>query len=701
MWFTISFKKYQTENKEEYKGSVVTFNESNTIVRNGSGNCYRTSQIFPLHNNTIPSYKEKYFIFFYNYSNQYALLGKVIDELDSIIQSKIWYSLGLSSIILITDNYDDKTIFEELIPDDPRTYEEWTIDNCKIEDFITSINNNTSFDFTRCEIKHYNKLNVVERSTIDEFVSAVDIIIPQIAIHNPEELETFYSLIENVNELINELVYVTTLEGTPPDTIIEYSTAYLENHPEKRIEIKHQNIERIVQINSALSYISTQMLSGAVPILERRSLIRRYSLLGVGSAIHSLNKLTREIERIFSSIPLKEIINNPMNEKIVLKGSEKLLDFENSSWSDYSLDNWRKKYDPPKSRSVKIPFFSGRFGFRETEYTMSAAIQCLTAGATIEWNLITITHEMMHSHVRDIIAAIFYGDKKNDEIKNRKEIYDILKKHLLSPCDNLKLIDYIRNLFGLYIVLSYNRGSISNIKQAKIINDDEKGLFISDQIKLMPEKAFWEHFEREYRNMNEIIVHVLDFHYFYIGRIESFVPIVLKSWSSLPFVKGDILQYIMRVLLVVSCSFSEDYISKRFESSIKKMLSIIEEHIDGALNHPLIHQIKDILIDQDKYIKMLNAFSSSVVLVDLANKIFFMKSVQGELYDDENVMLVPSEKNINSLFTYSLPDGFNNAKIARPAAFLLDKYINQLSNPNVDVDIEKNTAIYFLACNSH
>src|SRR5208337_301797 len=62
----------------------------------------------------------------------------------------------------------------------------------------------------------------------------------------------------------------------------------------------------------------------------------------------------------------------------------------------------------------------------------------------------------------------------------------------------------------------------------------------------------WLAYEAEYRNISEIFVHVLDLHYFYCSSLSHYVPLIWRSWSTVPQVWGDIRQYILRTLLVVA-----------------------------------------------------------------------------------------------------------------------------------------------------
>lgn len=698
MWITVSFDSEGRGIREKYSRSKVSFNNDKTILSNRLDARYRTSQIFSItDNNSIPSEKN-YSIYFYNYPNPYILIGQILDEGSSELKNSVWYNIGLSSILLIASNEGLDEELRGLSEIVPRTSEHWTIKENGIVDHKIQTNTKPEFDRSKCEFLNYDILSLVERATIDEFVSNIDIIIPKIAVHNPSELDTFYSLIEDINELISELVYLKVLDSNVPATLKEYTQDQLNSHSELRVEIFHQNIERIIQINSALSYISTQSLSGAVPILERRGLVRRHSLLGIGNAAMALNRITRSIEISLQANPIVEIILDRMNDNIPLPGATDLLNYNSSKWNEYSFDRWKGKLHTTNAKSTKIPFFSGRLGFRETEYTISAAIQCISAGAGLEWNLITLTHEMMHSHVRTILTTLFHGDVTNGTIANREIFYDNFDKHVHNKTENLKLIDYLRNIVFMYLCYSYSHGSITNIRKSiprgKTLEDLKPDLY------LLPQDLLWEQFEKEHRNINEIIVHILDFHYFYDSRINVYVPMVWKSWSSLPYIYGDVHQYILRTLLVISTAYTESDVHKRFNSSVKKMLQIIDKHIDRLLDLPVIHKVIKILTNKIEKDKLLLPFKTSLILVDLANNIFVTASIKGDLYDDPFVDRIDLTDSLEQTYIYNLPDGFNNASIKRPAAFLLYNYIKQIEDP-IDLNkLEAYTARYFLACNS-
>lgn len=702
MWLTVLFNTKESKGSENYANAQVIINDSRVIHSNKNGLTYRTSPIFPIVDNNKIELPEQYSIFFYNYDNPYSTIGELRNNCSSL-RKKIWINVGLSSIVLITEDPSDNELLKNSTSAVLRTSEEWTILNGTMVYHDHQVHIRTNIDLKQFEIAKYGELNLQDRVAIDEFTANINLIIPKIAIHNPKQLDVYYQLVKDINELIDELVFVKTItpyKEIPSSLKSEYSTDALIDDIGIRDQIYHQNLERIIQVNSALSYISTQFLSGAVPILERRSLVRRFSLLGIGNAAMALNRMAGSIEDAISLCPLKEIFEERLIELPILKGSEKPISYNSKKWNEYSLGRWSNDVNNENKLSTKIPFFSGRLGFRETEYTISAAIQCISSAANLDWNLITLSHEMMHNHVREILGRTFYGALKSNRAINRDSFYNRFLDHLGDKLDDLRLIDSIRNLIFTYVCYTDNHGSITKIPNGKIKRDNQRGEIIGASFNRLSKDLLWNKFQSEYRNINEIIVHVLDFKYFYNANSEIFILLVWKSWAALPFIHGDIRQYILRSLLVISIEFNEQYdIITRFKASKNRFMEIIDKFENKFENSSVVFKIRD-YIDKNSS-KLILPFKASLVLVDLADKVFFSKAIKKKLLDDDNVDRIDSDNEFFEDFVYQLPEGFHNVKIGKPLAFLLDRYTRSIDQQINDDDIESLTVRYFLACNSY
>ncbi|MET3980680.1 hypothetical protein ABIB62_003284 [Mucilaginibacter sp. UYP25] len=695
MWLKIVYEEgFNTHySKELNKVRVSISNETSAPVEDFDIS-FRVSPIFPLlETEDIPDLSKNK-IYFFNYSNAFRALGRIISVADEEVKKCVFFSIGLSSVILISDDDNILNKFKKVIELQEYANEEWEINDFKIVSTQYNILKKESLDDTPVVIANYDVLPLTERALVDEFNISIRFLLIKLHHHMPLELPKFKRLVDEVNAFILELVYLTDFSGEMPESLNEFTTEDLKGEKLNTI-LKNQSLDRIIQINSALSYVSTQAFSGAIPILERRSLVRRSSLLGIGSAILALNNIARFIEDSFSKIGFNEIITDIMAVASPLKGIDNLPVYLSSDWQESSISNLTKDIKSHNSY-YKLPYFNGRLGFRETEYSIAAAIQSITSGATLEWSLMTVTHEMLHGHVRTIITSIFYGDDKMTSEEQRRVFYSNFKKKITKKEKDSHLIDSIRSILFTYCCLTQNHGSITS----KGFSESGKYDFTVPN-----EPMLWNLFEQENRNINEIFVHVLDLHYFYASRLSAYIPLIWCSWVAVPYVTGDLRQYILRSLLTIASKNTGGSSYERFNLSVSRLKELLIKYKDNKLKHPIILEVINILNDNDKLMNSyFNAFKNSVLIVDMITNIFISPTVRSAIINDDFVKWESNDKdedNFEEAFKYELPDGFNDEVIKSPISFLLDRMIKQLNDDNHFSDIERETAIQFMALNSN
>lgn len=696
MWLKIDFKEEDIVNwSTNPKNIIVSISDSKIAPVDSDSNSFRLSPIFPLCEEYIIESLDSTSIHFFNFSNAYRVLGRIDRKGTDKLKKCVFFSLGLSSIILITK---DNLAFEELrqiINDKENAYEKWVVEKTLIVDIFYAVNVSEKIEEQNISIDDYKSLPVTERAIIDEFCITINLLMPKLNAHMPAELKKIIRLIDEVNKLITELVFLfNSNEGMEiPESLIEYSLDQLKEGKLNQV-IRHQNIDRIIQINSALSYISTQAFSGAIPILERRSLIRRNSLLGIGSGILAINNIARFIETSFSKISFDRVLLNSMPLAKPLKGLENLPKYDSSEWHKGSINVFAHEEDF-EIPYFKLPYFSGRLGFRETEYSIAAAIQSVSSGASLEWSLLTLTHEMLHGHVRNIIGSLFFGGKEQNPDVLRVDFYTFFDKRINKKIEDESLSDSIRNIILTYCCYTTTHGSLS-VKKSYTSN--------GFKIIVPSQNELWNILEDEFRNISEIFVHVLDLHYFYAGRVSVYIPLIWCSWISVPHINGDVRQYILRSLLAISSKESGGSFS-RFYSSVSRLKEILYKHKNNKLNYPIIDEIINILEDEKK----LNnnywpAFKASILIVDLVTQIFVSEKIRASLFNDEFVKWENDEKDEESFeekFIYNLPEGFNDEVINSPLSFLLDRMIRELDSNIPMVDLERETTLQFLSLNSN
>jgi hypothetical protein len=694
MWLKLNYKQEEFEYEIFKPNTIFVSVVKNKIAPiNSDDKSIRLSKIFPLcYSDKLVKVKTSW-IYFFDFNNPFRVLGLIKQRASKELIESTFFSNGLCSVILITESKNLVNELYNLISENPNSKEIWEITNSLISDIEISLPKIQEFKYE--PLNDYSDLSIVERSILDEFATSIKILFSKILLHDNDNISTLHGLIKIINSFIHELNYLTKLEGEIPDLLKIYSYEFLSDPVENNI-FKQQIIDRLIQINSSLSYFSTQSYSGAVPILERRSLIRRNSLLGIGISIRALNRIIKSIEKTFSSVNFVEIITNIMDQPIAqpLNGLDNLPLYNRNEWYKSNIEKipCEKTND---NQIEKLAYFSSRLGFRETEFSITAAINSLPAGLELEWSLLTITHEMLHSHVRILINSIFYGKEKLSDEANYLAFFSKYSKKLKNELlDEYNLLDSIRSIIINYCLGTKNFGSLTeSIEYTSVLTNE--GVPFS----LPNFNHFHQLFQNEIRNINEVFVHILDFYYFYGGRSSKYIPLIWYSWSSVPHVSADIRQYILRSLLVVASTIDQDP-TERWTLSLKKFSDIINKEKEAKKN-AIFNKVSSIIENKkllDDY--YYNAFKNSLILVDLAKDIFYSKKIASKLWDDDNISKNPGENDVEIEITYDLPVDFINEVIDSPVAYLFDRMIKVLKNQIEDYDVERITALCFLAMNS-
>lgn len=693
MWLKVEFDEHEFAMRpRETTNTLIEIVSGPIAPANSNHRTYRVSPIFPLDKKVTSVNLDKVTMSFLEYKNAYRVLAR-IQSLGSVeLVKSTFYCLGLTSVILIAQDPALLRELEEISEQPQLAAESWDIVNKTIVGIKFPVSRSLNYPSEQLQFPEYSSLPLAERAIVDEFCITISLLYPKLWTQMPTEIDKIERLIKVIYSCIEELVYINNPGEPKPETLTSYTLEELRSPREANL-IKHQNLDRIVQVNSALSYVSTQAFSGAIPIFERRSLIRRHSLLGIGSAMLALNNIARFIENCFAQIPFQDIIIKSFATSAHLPGMNNEV-YDCADWNKYSV-NIFESHHKAAEQYFKLPYFSGRLGFRETEYSIAAALQSISSGAGFEWSLLTLTHEMLHGHVRQLLGSIFLGDENEKDSVKRKKFYEkYYKKVKKQPVDE-KLIDSVRYCIFKYCSLCFTHGSITS-------EPGERGETFS--FVLPSELDLWKIFEIQYRNINEIFVHILDLHYFYASRISAYIPLIWCSWTAVPHVAGDVRQYILRSLLTIAPSMKGDP-HMRFNQSVELLKELLQAHTEGKLKHPVVDKALSFLSDNDKLMgSYFPSFKGSLILVDLVYNVFISQSVHKTIYKDRFVSFKTTEtdeKGFEKSFVYDLQGEFNDEIIESPLVYLLHKMIQCLENESEPQDLEKETTIQFLALNSN
>ena len=315
-----------------------------------------------------------------------------------------------------------------------------------------------------------------------------------------------------------------------------------------------QRFDRIVQINGAFSYVISQAFFGAPPINHRAPLVGRYSLLGVGRAHRALVNLVRQIERAFQRFSVPASIHDKWGEAPPLECPPAEWAFGSASWAQRRHPDHLLQESASPQQNPKLTYFSGRLGYRESEHSISAAIHSLTCADSPEWHISTMTHEILHGHVRDILAAVFKRSRNSDAERLGdfwKQIFERFCAHMRGqPVGGFSLVDSVRSVILSYCCLTQTFGSMTRSPSTSSAFADGADERIGELRLPGHDQELRQCLALEYKNISEIIVHVLDMFYFYSDEFDKYNRSVWLSWRTVPAVLNDIRQYVLRALLV-------------------------------------------------------------------------------------------------------------------------------------------------------
>ncbi len=522
---------------------------------------HRTSPVFPLHDDQkLPDLGSgDWVIEFYVHKNPFRVLGALSPSQDFESGVTVWFGIGLASIIIIRPFVQKAPKALERFAADVLLWEHWTINGgliggveCPDEDLPIQCDDIRIPDLT--------SVGDEPKAVFEEFFLSIALAMRRARTYTPSELPVLEMIEKEIRGIIEEVSYILNPRGEVLISLKDYdlsSSVICE-------QLYQQRIDRTVQINSALSYVISQAFRGAPPILTSATLVQRHSLLGIGRAHLTLVNLVRQIEAALNSHSLPPSIFSKWKNASPLNGFENGSTFcESSKWHTLGLPDLLL-VQTPREDLHKLTYFSGRLGFRETEYSVVAAIQALVGGDSSHWHISTMTHEVLHGHVRFILDSLF-SKVRDDDPAEVDEFWtstiDRFRVHMrVGLQGDMKLIDSVRNVILSYCCLVPRMGSLTRVSDITRKKNDAD--LIGQQLIPYNDKDLRNILEEERRNISEIIVHALDLYYFYLEDVNHYVKSIWKSWESVPIVLKNIRQYLLRTILTSTSLDSGDPVER-------------------------------------------------------------------------------------------------------------------------------------------
>ncbi len=459
-----------------------------------------------------------------------------------------------------------------------------------------------------------------------------------------------------------------------------------------RLKIIHhfQLIDELLQIAAILRTINYQAFYGLNCFELGYARTGYNALFGTGLAYGAIYSIYTHMHELFSqkidlvsikktylNLKSPELQKNPAQYEIWRRDLQRNKGIDNINLSDHRSDLF-----------YHLIYISNRLGFRETKRSISIAQQTISLGYTPQWSFNTFTHEFMHAHVRGLLSMIYPIDE-NGEFNIPSKLLELFAERDINTDNCENLIDFLKvNI----LIISHNL----------YIQDRQRFNQTTNNYKDVNEDELLDALKRFHHEIDEIMVHILDFHYFYRAIPEVYIKSIWSSWLTLPVTVSRIPEYLIRTITAIS-TCQERSRKEQFNWAIKKT----EEGINALKDSPFIdpNQIDTITktLSDTKFQATLQKqfYESWCPLADLTLKFLYSTELKDFLnIDFEN------ELKTNGNYEYKINEGdYAEIRIDSPINFLnylLNKTLtNNNSKSYLDFEeIECNTAWMISILNS-
>ncbi len=386
------------------------------------------------------------------------------------------------------------------------------------------------------------------------------------------------------------------------------------------VKLRQSNavISALVEISASLSYSVTQGTSGAVPIISNRSPFPHHSLLGIGGAIRALTKFARYIESAFKKRSAAAIIekqystkNVPVPHNIATYESGREYAFTSPVTEEFDHGGeFRDDEDCPL-----LVHFSLRHGFKETKFSITAASESLTAESLPAWTLMTLSHEMMHSRVRDIFQALFGTTWEDDNSSSQWDgFYQNFSEWYRDEkgSSSTTLTEGIRNAV-LNFCLAMERET-TPVKGRR--SDSEKQVSRDELL-----SAYLKH----KRLATEVFVHFHDYYFAYANQPRLYVMSLWASWTTVAAPIARPVEYLVRTLVTIA-SGTGSAPRAAFNGAVEVLEEALESLEAAGFKSALFAEVRRLLESQDRE-KCFARFKPAYYLIDQVRRYFASRSL--------------------------------------------------------------------------
>lgn len=417
---------------------------------------------------------------------------------------------------------------------------------------------------------------------------------------------------------------------------------------------RHVYVSLLVEQNATFSIFLSQSLVGIPSILHSTYPSGEYSLLGIGSSCRGLLRIYRHMANVFGEFNLPGRIQatypsgatfNPFVQRALLEYSE---------WEDSLVHPQKLAGVASHSERLRIPYFSSRWGFRSTPNTISVSWQCVHACASREWNLLTFTHEYLHTHVKLLLAAALSWNSESAFAETAAVLAEGTQR---GSCARESMRSAIFGAMAHLEALLQSAGS------------DQAETWVYPQIR--PDASSVQALSEAHQwYVEEIAVGVLDYICVYDGDDDLYLASIWNSWALVPNVARKLDHYIQRTLAALSVRMpSGNNVREDFDATVARALDGFNAVTEQS-NSPVIKEAIQRLQSDEALQRLYEEFVASSFIARLVRTFFCESTVHAALLSDRTTS--------GSESRYDLaPGDYREQPVESPIAFLIDRFRDQ------------------------
>ena len=405
----------------------------------------------------------------------------------------------------------------------------------------------------------------------------------------------------------------------------------------------NQTKSQLINHCAALSYLSSQGLSCALPLKSSECYFRRHAFLGISQAMQGVSALEGDVcakFRFTTVEPLIEIVYaaQPLGAPFHRHGRYDDFRFIRSdlraAHAVISQQVMRLAQNE-QADERHITYFSTRHGFKWSGKSITIPSEVLENAAALPWNLLTITHEMLHCHVYSVLSVILgrsaAGDQADAWLHENVAAYLRWTEH-----HNSDLPQNVRDALR-YRIFEFAE-NYSGLTTDAVRSLGENGTGIVDLTCFEGHADALRRLDNAFKMLNEIVVHTLDLNYFYRNNTREYLRLIWSSWSRVPQVSFSLKQYLVRSLAAIATVQERGTQTMRFDWALEQVRTALRElSADPAI--AAIHEAVESICSQQEHRESVQEnFMLCLSMVDDVIRYLFIEDTNRRIENSGNAL---------------------------------------------------------------